>query len=245
MKIPLSCFRMCHHLGWILGQTFSIGKAEEVHREGRGEAWASAACPHSPQGHALPSWTRSLGGRNGNVLQARSRGGGKRLLRLPREGSSLTALPGSLSSTFSPCGLPAPAVNLCSETLKECNYFPEQAKQRRLPSSGMCEDTARRWQREIAAGLLIQTWIFPPLPPQLWQSRGSATPARGDLTQRRLLPAGFGGDTKVTQDGALSVSRLRLGVRRAPGGWHCPLAGFVTGVRLQSDLLRAVVPQGR
>lgn len=131
-------------------------------KSGRGEAWASAACPHSPQGHALPSWTHSLGGRNRNFLQARSPGGEAAAEAPTRR--LLSAVPGSLSSTFSPCGLPAPAVNLCLEILKECNYFPEEPKQRCLPSSGMCEDTPRRWQREIAAGLLIQTWIFPPLP---------------------------------------------------------------------------------
>lgn len=32
MKIPPTCFRTCHHLGWILGQT---SKIVEVHSEGR------------------------------------------------------------------------------------------------------------------------------------------------------------------------------------------------------------------
>lgn len=35
MKFLPPCFRMCHHLGWILGQTFRIRVVEEVHREGR------------------------------------------------------------------------------------------------------------------------------------------------------------------------------------------------------------------
>lgn len=41
----------------------------------------------------------------------------------------------------------------------------------------------------------------------------------------------------MTQDGVFSTPRLCLGMGRDPGGWHCPLAAFVTGARLESDLL--------
>lgn len=68
-------------------------------------------------------------------------------------------IPGSLGSTFSPCGLPA--VNLPLEILKECNYSPEEPKQRRLPSSGGCGDSPDRWHGEITAALLTQSGIFP------------------------------------------------------------------------------------
>lgn len=66
-------------------------------------------------------------GREGWFSGAR---GGKRLLRL------LGAIPGSLSTTFSPCGLPA--VNLPLQLLKECNYFPEEPKQKGFARPWLC-----------------------------------------------------------------------------------------------------------